>query len=171
MPYIDFCFMLIIIFVGMLSIAYFEPLGTTDIESRHTKKVDSREGQFNKNPLGIQQENMGSGDEQPSEVVYPLVPVGGLKADGNPVVAADKGNRVDKPGGKDLDASKEEVEKLKKLLEAKEEELKKLKENETVQSEGERSTESEDDLNQEKAKKGKTENIPGNHYYIDLRNN
>ena len=170
MPYIDFCFMLIIIFVGMLSIAYFEPLGTTDIESRHTNKVDSREGQFNKNPLGIQQENMGSGDDQPSEVVYPLVPVGGLKADGNPVVAANKG-RADKLGGKDLDASKEEVEKLKKLLAAKEEELKKLKENETVQNEGERSTESEDVLNQEKAKKGDTENSPGNHYYIDLRSN
>ena len=48
MPYIDFCFMLIIIFVGMLSIAYFEPLGAFDYEVKNDNTVDNEEGNFDR---------------------------------------------------------------------------------------------------------------------------
>ena len=77
MPYIDFCFMLIIIFIGMLSIAYFEPLGTTDVQNQRDEVRDNREGRFTTKPAGIQKEKTGVGEEEPDSVVMPLSASGG----------------------------------------------------------------------------------------------
>ncbi len=72
MPYIDFCFMLIIIFVGMLSIAYFEPLGRTDIQTVSENRLDTMEGEFEKKPAGIQSSNFGVGEKTPTASIHPL---------------------------------------------------------------------------------------------------
>jgi hypothetical protein len=61
MPYIDFCFMLIIIFVGMLSIAYFEPLGATNMESKQDKTPDDTTGIHEAIPPGIETRRAGTG--------------------------------------------------------------------------------------------------------------
>jgi len=107
MPYIDFSFMLIIIFVGMLSIAYFEPLGSTDIETQQDSTIDQNEGEFLKKPSGIQKKIEGVGEETPDEQIVPLVP-GVTEAAG---------------GG---EVSKLEVDRLRKILRDKEQELKRL---------------------------------------------
>lgn len=72
MPYIDFCFMLIIIFVGMLSIAYFEPLGLVDIQTKHADTINKSEGQYEVKPRGIQEQNYGPGEQQKNQEVLPL---------------------------------------------------------------------------------------------------
>lgn len=73
MPYIDFCFMLIIIFVSMLSIAYFEPLGTTAIQTEHETRIDIREGENPVLPPGIQKQPRGAGAETGAGEVHPLI--------------------------------------------------------------------------------------------------
>jgi hypothetical protein len=72
MPYIDFCFMLIIIFAGMLSIAYFEPLGRTDIQNKKASELNKTQGKYEINPIGIQESNVGLGEEMPGQAVRPL---------------------------------------------------------------------------------------------------
>lgn len=103
MPYIDFCFMLIIIFIGMLSIAYFEPLGTTDIETQETREIDNLEGEFVIKPTGIQQQNIGLGQQEMSTELRPLEGSGqinALVAPGESGGAGDGGeSTVAGPGG------------------------------------------------------------------------
>ena len=53
MPYIDFCFILIIIFVGMLSIAYFDPIGATSVEVQRDEKIDGEQGEYDIKPSGV----------------------------------------------------------------------------------------------------------------------
>jgi hypothetical protein len=73
MPYIDFCFMLIIIFVGMLSIAYFEPNGRTDVQTKQANELDNLEGKWQKKPVGLQVQQLGVGEKSPDQNVVPLV--------------------------------------------------------------------------------------------------
>ena len=72
MPYIDFCFMLIIIFVGMLSIAYFEPLGRTEVQTKNVSELNMREGKFEIKPVGSQAPQLGAGEKTADATVRPL---------------------------------------------------------------------------------------------------
>lgn len=75
MPYIDFCFMLIIIFVGMLSIAYFDPVGRTDAEAKQPAQPNETSGENEIVPPGIEQINRGAGPSEPRGPVTPMEPV------------------------------------------------------------------------------------------------
>ena len=171
MPYIDFCFMLIIIFVGMLSIAYFEPLGRTDIQTQRATTITKREGRFDSKPLGVQWESQAPGDMdeierihamQGGETITPLVVPGGAGLNRAAQRAAASG------------ASKEELERLREELRQKEEELKKMIEE---RPEGGRPSDAEPGG---ATHPGAPEGGPadpdsiggggiGNHHYIDLR--
>lgn len=72
MPYIDFCFMLIIIFVGMLAIAYFEPPGKTDVEVKRAATRTDMVGRLDPLPAGIERRNRGTGESTPQGMLYPL---------------------------------------------------------------------------------------------------
>lgn len=151
MPYIDFCFMLIIIFVGMLSIAYFEPLGSTDIETKKERTIDKLQGQYERNPEGIQELKQGIGENEPTGAVHPLYrkPAAGARVEERrrsgpargPDSAANKG------------ADPKELERLKKELEQKNKQIQELEKHQGVPS--------------QEVKTGDDE--PGNSYYIDLR--
>ena len=138
MPYIDFCFMLIIIFAGMLSIAYFEPLGRTDIQNKKASELNKTQGKYEINPIGIQESNVGLGEEMPGQVVRPLEGRAGGSVRIVPALSAARtaatqavsipqpqGNVGAKPGNyvnpaeldkmkKQLDEQKSEIEHLKK---------------------------------------------------------
>lgn len=73
MPYIDFCFMLIIIFVGMLSIAYFEPLGLTDVQTAEDKTIDQSTGRRDVVPPGMEKRLNGVGASTENGAVVPLI--------------------------------------------------------------------------------------------------
>lgn len=73
MPYIDFCFMLIIIFVGMLSIAYFEPLGLTDVQTKEDKTIDQSTGREDVMPPGMEKRLNGVGSVTENGTVVPLI--------------------------------------------------------------------------------------------------
>ncbi|MEW6202268.1 MAG: hypothetical protein AB1546_09850 [bacterium] len=124
MPYIDFCFMLIIIFVGMLSIAYFEPLGTADLQSEKEEKIDRLEGRHDVRPTGIQYKRSGVGlEESGAGEVHPLINPGAAQPGGT---GADKKRTPE--GAARSDISKEELEKLKKELEEKNKKLREMEE-------------------------------------------
>jgi hypothetical protein len=157
MPYIDFCFMLIIIFVGMLSIAYFEPPGSSDIETKNEKIIDRMQGQYEKTPVGVQEIKTGVGEKAPTGAVHVLArrpeagkpqqkpsPKAAAKMTG-PNAAANKGG-----------ADQKELERLKKELEKKNAEIQELEKHQGVPP--------------QEIKTG-VDNDPGNSYYIDLRRN
>ena len=73
MPYIDFCFMLIIIFVGMLSIAYFEPPGLTDVQTAEDKTIDQSTGKQDVMPPGMEKRLNGVGAATENGAVVPLI--------------------------------------------------------------------------------------------------
>jgi hypothetical protein len=163
MPYIDFCFMLIIIFVAMISIAYFEPLGVSNFQTKEEKKLDQTEGRFETRPAGIEMRNAGVGVTVPaaaarplggrrSEGPTPLIPRGEAKT-ASPAALKTSGHapkpgagKFDKKPGGPGDVPKEELEKLKKQLA-----VEKMK-REALEA-------------QVQENKG-----IGNHLYIDLRN-
>ncbi len=157
MPYIDFCFMLIIIFVGMLSIAYFEPLGRTDIETKSTKEINQRPGKFEIKPGGINENKTGVGEKQPTETLRPLV--SNKDTTPPPLVARTNSNRpnldaAQKSGSKpDNYINPAELEKLKKIVEEQRAEIERLKQSQKDGSGG--------------SQPPSTGN--GNNYYIDLR--
>jgi hypothetical protein len=173
MPYIDFCFMLIIIFVGMLSIAYFEPLGKS-MQTTQEKTIDNREGMFDKKPIGIQMQNKGLGDRENTDMVTPLVgartETGANSAQrqrhtGQPSISARNsrpnrspsanvaanGNPLSNKSGADLKEFKELLEKFKQQ----QKEIEELKKNQ----------------NPPPVKVEPGDKFPGNHFYIDLRSN
>ncbi len=163
MPYIDFCFMLIIIFAGMLSIAYFEPLGRTDIQTQRATTITNREGQFDTKPLGVQWESKAPGDLDQNEQIRPMR---GAETAAPAAPAAVRPLReLSKPSG----ADPEELEKLKEQLRLKEEELKKMSEKqqsaaaEGKQPDGTAATSAPPSQPDEPGS--------GNHHYIDLRKN
>ena len=141
MPYIDFCFMLIIIFVGMLSIAYFEPLGTTDLQSKKEEKIDRLAGEHNIRPTGIQYEIRGVGIEKAGAgQVHPLINPAAVQPGGTGAAKKPQGKGEEKSN-----ISPEEMEKLKKEIEEKDKKLQELEKELQKKSEGK-----------------------GNHLYIDL---
>jgi len=73
MPYIDFCFMLIIIFVGMLSIAYFDPAGLTDMTVRADDTQDQSVGEYENMPRGVETRAHGTGGEAIEGSPRPLI--------------------------------------------------------------------------------------------------
>ncbi len=160
MPYIDFCFMLIIIFAGMLSIAYFEPLGRTDIQTRQATTITNREGQFDTKPLGVQWESLAPGDLDDSEQIRPMR--GGETTPPATTAAVRPLRDLSKPSG----ADPEELEKLKEQLRLKEEELKKMSETQHAAADGK-----EPDGTTASPAPPSTPDEPGsgNHHYIDLR--
>ena len=164
MPYIDFCFMLIIIFVGMLSIAYFEPQGKTDIQTKESEIIDYREGIYETKPAGMQQSNSGQGEKNPENEVRPLIGQAGsvainrgaarmsLNAASN--VAAQGGQAAGVAGGKPADyVEPEQLKKLQEELEKQKAEIEKLK---ATQKEGTGGTQP-------------PSSGQGDNYYIDLR--
>jgi len=159
MPYIDFCFMLIIIFVGMLSIAYFEPLGRTDIETKNTKEINQRPGKYEIKPGGINEKKTGVGEKQPTETLRPLVPDKGAAAtarknSGRLIANRANPNPAATAGGKPANyVDPAEVERLKKLVEEQHAEIERLKQ---TQKEGTGGTQP-------------PSSGSGNNYYIDLR--
>jgi hypothetical protein len=160
MPYIDFCFMLIIIFVGMLSIAYFEPQGKTDIQTKETEIIDYREGKFEIKPAGMQQSNSGQGEKNPENEIRPLIGQAGsvainrgaarMNLNAAPNAAAQSGQAAGKPASY---VNPEELEKLQKELEKQKAEIEKLK---ATQKEGTGGTQP-------------PSSGQGDNYYIDLR--
>lgn len=120
MPYIDFCFMLIIIFLGMLSIAYFEPLGTSDITNRAEPKIDRLEGENPVRPAGITVQLKGAGDEAGGGPVHPLISPASGAAAGARRAAPAQGDA----GGEDAEKLKKQIEEQKKKLEELEQKLK-----------------------------------------------
>ncbi|MFH1539259.1 MAG: hypothetical protein ABIH66_09900 [bacterium] len=122
MPYIDFCFMLIIIFVSMLSIAYFEPLGTTDIQAERESKIDIREGENPVLPPGIQLQRKGIGEQSGAGAVNPLIAPDANRAG----AAAAPGTSTARPAA-DVEKLKNELAENKKKLKELEEELEKKK--------------------------------------------
>lgn len=182
MPYIDFCFMLIIIFVGMLSIAYFEPLGLTDVQTQHEDTINQREGSEDIKPTGAQIKKYGPGEENPAEAALPL----SLDKSGGSVENVQElenlRRQIDRLK-KQIDNMKKvsgstaqltvELEKLNELekeLKKKIDEIKRLKE---IEQELRTKIEELEKLNStlisEKAKAGAIDE-KGNHVYIDLRN-
>jgi hypothetical protein len=163
MPYIDFCFMLIIIFVGMLSIAYFEPLGKTDIETQKTPIINQREGRFEIKPVGIQESKTGVGEETKVNELKPLVgkagggakPLIAVPPGAKPAANAVKGNQAATgPGVKPKEyVNPEELETLKKEIEQQQAEIEKLK-----------ATQKEGTGGAQPPSTGQ-----GDNYYIDLR--
>jgi hypothetical protein len=163
MPYIDFCFMLIIIFVGMLSIAYFEPLGKTDIETKKTNVINQREGKFEINPVGLQVSKTGVGEVIKENNTKPLVGRNGsitkllpaTRPGAKPAAAAAQGNQA--ATGADLKpksyVNPEELENLKKELQKQKDEIEKLK-----------ATQKEGTGGDQPPSTGQ-----GDNYYIDLR--
>jgi hypothetical protein len=73
MPYIDFCFMLIIIFVGMLSIAYFDPAGLTDMFVRADDQINQSVGEYENAPRGVERRAHGTGGEESEGTPRPLI--------------------------------------------------------------------------------------------------
>ncbi len=197
MPYIDFCFMLIIIFIGMLSIAYFEPLGTTDIETQETKKIDNLEGEFIIKPSGIQKQNIGVGQQKMSSELRPLEGSGQIRALVAPQKKTGKGeggeSTVAGPGGgrqlgrgdepqlvieleKKLKEKQAELESLKKQMAKLEAE--KTAQTQTVRKDDRKSDENIEENQQRKIDKINTGGpVPqdtqqqgkGDHFYLDLR--
>jgi len=159
MPYIDFCFMLIIIFAGMLSIAYFEPLGRTDIQTRQATTITNREGQFDTKPLGVQWESKAPGDLDDSDQIRPM-----RGGETTPPAAVRPLRDLSKPSG----ADPEELEKLKEQLRLKEEELKKMSETQHTAAEGK---EPDPTAASPATPSQPDEPGSGNHHYIDLRKN
>ncbi len=168
MPYIDFCFMLIIIFVGMLSIAYFEPLGKTDIETKNTPDINQTVGRFEVKPIGIQESKIGVGEETKVNELRPLVgrtgvadaARAGVKPAAQSIVnpglqPASQGNQTATGSGINSESyiNPEELDKLKEELAARQAEIEKLK---ATQKEGTGGT--------QPPSTGK-----GDSYYIDLR--
>ena len=164
MPYIDFCFMLIIIFVGMLSIAYFEPLGKTDIETKKTEVINNLGGKYDVKPGGIKEIKTGLGEEAKADEPRPLVGKEGGKIKylvppgiGPKPVRATNAAQVNRGAGAGVKPksyiSPEELEKLKKKLKEKETEIEKLK-----------ATQQEGTGGAQPPSAGR-----GDNYYIDLR--
>jgi hypothetical protein len=171
MPYIDFCFMLIIIFVGMLSIAYFEPLGKTDLETKPTPIINQTAGIHEVNPNGVQVTKTGVGEEQKINVPHPLIgqtggvmkPAAGTRTGLQPLAqSAQAGPKPTVLGSKTAtgkgDTPKEyvnpdELKKLQDQIDKQKAEIEKLKE---TQKEGTGGT--------QPPATGK-----GDNYYIDLR--
>lgn len=163
MPYIDFCFMLIIIFVGMLSIAYFEPLGSTDLETEKERTIDKLQGQHEEIPVGVQVRNTGVGEDEPTGAVHPLYrrPAAGARAGRTqqrtvrgtgPATRNPAPNAAANPA-ENKGADPKELERLKKELEQKKKQIQELEKRQGVP--------------QQEIKTGDDE--PGNSYYIDLR--
>lgn len=181
MPYIDFCFMLIIIFVGMLSIAYFEPLGLIDIQTQHTDIINQREGLEDVKPIGAQVRNFGPGEQDPSESILPLIPGAGSTTNASSAEIDSLKRQIERLR-KQIESLKKQagtstqltvdIEKLKELeeeLKRKIEEIEKLK---SVEQELRARIEELEKINSsltaEKAKAGAVDE-KGNHVYIDLR--
>jgi len=182
MPYIDFCFMLIIIFVGMLSIAYFDPVGAEKYEIKRDKVIDGREGNFEPKPSGVQAPKFGAGEEnQDSVKVSPMITRIGDRGAGAaagavpgavPAARGDAGEleRLKK----ELAARQKELERLKNVeaeLHEKEKELERLREIQDRLAE----LQAELEKLKQQRKAGETDTagigVPGkgNHVYMDLR--
>ncbi|MEW5945166.1 MAG: hypothetical protein AB1742_03110 [bacterium] len=127
MPYIDFCFMLIIIFVAMLSIAYFEPLGTTDMQTLREEKIDRREGEHPLRPTGLQEKREGIGIEPGASDVRPLIAPRSPQTGGQGAIRRAPDKKALHP---------EDAEELKRRLEEKERKLKELEEKLRKRKEG-----------------------------------
>ncbi len=183
MPYIDFCFMLIIIFVGMLSIAYFEPTGRTDVETEKTNERNRVQGTYETNPIGTPEENTGVGENKNGETVRPLIGKAGWPGGGKvTVVQTSRGTTgqaarpasgaaatqptTAQPAGQSGAAGEkpkdyvnpEELEKLKKELEDQKAQIEQLKKTQGAPGTGGAQPQSQ----QQPPSKG-------NSYYIDLR--
>lgn len=181
MPYIDFCFMLIIIFVGMLSIAYFEPLGLTDIQTQNEDVINQREGAEDIKPTGAQIKKYGPGEENPAELPLPM----SIDKSGGSVENVQElenlRRQIDRIK-KQIDSMKKdsgssaqltvEIEKLKALeeeLKKKTEEIERLKEIEKeLRAKIEELEKTNATLVAEKGKAGAVDE-KGNHVYMDLR--
>ena len=170
MPYIDFCFMLIIIFVGMIAIAIFEPLGKTDLQTVPSKIINPREGKNPIKPVGIQENPNGVG-EKTDIIMRPLIgrTGGGVK----PAImappglqplaqSAQAGPKPDVQGSKNASGpgdkpnnyvNPEELKKLQEEIEKQKAEILKLK-----------ATQKEGTGGVQPPTTGK-----GDNYYIDLR--
>lgn len=183
MPYIDFCFMLIIIFIGMLAVATFEPLGRVDYQTEQTNERNGVQGQYEINPIGIQEVNAGVGENKNGATVKPLMgkaggsvtivqqsrgtavqaakPASGAAATGQATQptaqpAGQSGAAGEKP--KDY-VNPEELEKLKKELEDQKAQIEQLKKTQGAPGTGGAQSQPQ----QQPPSKG-------NSYYIDLRN-
>jgi hypothetical protein len=177
MPYIDFCFMLIIIFIGMLSIAYFEPLGASDYQTKKETKLEQVQGRFEVRPTGIETQNAGVGMETPAGTMRPLVaPLSNAPQLFKPRAGSMKPNPTQKPKpnqgqkpsqfatstantGAGPDAGNVDL-KLKGPGDVSKEELERLK----------KQLEEAQKQSRQLQEQAEIEKGTGNHLYIDLRN-
>lgn len=181
MPYIDFCFMLIIIFVGMLSIAYFEPLGLIDIQTQHEDEINQREGSEDVKPIGAQIKNYGPGEQNISEAIMPLSPdisegstqntgeIENLKKQIELLRRQIESLKRQSGTSTQLTVDIEKLKQLEEELQKKINEIERLKEIEKeLRAKIEELEKTNSTLIAEKAKAGAVDE-KGNHVYIDLR--